>query len=318
MENTLITGGFCPNCGHKTNPSDKFCAQCGQSTKTTRISFGEFVNDSLSSLFSMDSKVVHSIIPLLTKPGFLSNEFLKGRRQQYITPVRLYLTISILYFFILASGNKIEKISSSFSDDEITNIDNKVLPSKEDDSFVQFNINGSDSLTSASDSLQAEQDLDEAISDLMADISDDGDDKWEQYMAAEARKIAKDPNAFISYFRDKLSLFLFIMLPFFALLLKLFYFRHKFTYIEHLVFIFHTQSVLFLLLLITHFLGFISDGITWIAVVLYMIYGLMAFKNFYKQSWGKTIFKSCLVGFSFSTVAAIVFLGATILLFLSY
>lgn len=319
MENPLITKGFCPNCGSKTNVSDKFCAQCGQSTKTSRITFGEFINDSLSSLFSMDSKIVHSIIPLLTKPGFLSDEFLKGKRQQYITPVRLYLTISILYFFILASGKKLEKIAHIFSDDtqELVQETNETS-NGDNESFLVFAKNEGDSISENSGALSEDEKIDEAISDLMAEIDEDVEDKWDQYLADEAKKIAKDPNAFISYFRDKLSLFLFLTLPFFALLLKLFYYRHKLTYIEHLVFIFHTQSVLFLLLLITHFLGFISDGITWIALVLYMIYGLMALKNFYKQGWGKTILKYIIIGISFSSVALFVFAGAVVVLFLSY
>lgn len=325
MENSLIDGRYCPNCGHRTESNDKFCAQCGQSTKNTRISLGEFINDSLSGFFSMDSKVVNSIVPLLTKPGFLSNEFLKGRRQQYITPVRLYLTISILYFFILASGHKFEKLSSlvSGATPEKTEVADSITQKNntdEESDFLRINFGERDSTLHSSKTLSDEEEINLAIDDLLTSFDEDEaeDDVWHQYLKEETQKVAKDPNAFIRYFRDKLSIFFFLTLPFFALFLKILYFRHKFTYIEHLIFIFHTQSVLFLLLLIVHFLGFISDGITWIAIVLYLIYALMAIKNFYKQSWLKTVFKYTIISICFTTISILTVTAATILLFLSY
>ena len=47
-----------------------------------------------------------------------------------------------------------------------------------------------------------------------------------------------------------LSISLFIFLPIFTLFLMLLYIRRKYTYMEHLVFVFNTQTVFFLLLLI--------------------------------------------------------------------
>jgi hypothetical protein len=42
-----------------------------------------------------------SIRYLLTRPGFLSFEYINGRRLSYTSPVRMYLLISLVFFFIL-------------------------------------------------------------------------------------------------------------------------------------------------------------------------------------------------------------------------
>lgn len=317
MENPLISGKPCPNCGHETEVSDKFCSNCGQSTKPIRVSLGEFVNESLSGLLSMDSKVIHSILPLLTKPGFLSREFLKGRRMQYLPPVRMYLTISILYFFILAASNKIEKLSG------LMNAPTEIGAEINDDNDSSFVININQPDTLATDSTKTISDgdsVDKAFGDLLDTIDEDEDpnDPWNKYLKEETEKIAKDPDAFVNYFRDKISLIIFLSLPVFALILKLLYFRQKLTYIEHLVFIFHTQTVLFLLLLFAHFLSFASDDVIWLSLLLYWIYALMAIKNFYKQGWLKTIFKYFVLNISFGFVTLFFMLSALIILFLSY
>ena len=46
----------------------------------------------------MDGKIVQTLKVLVTKPGMLTKEFLEGRRARYISPFRLYLTISVVFF----------------------------------------------------------------------------------------------------------------------------------------------------------------------------------------------------------------------------
>jgi hypothetical protein len=41
---------------------------------------------------------------LLTRPGFLSREHFEGRRAPYISPIRLYLVFSLLFFAISAAA----------------------------------------------------------------------------------------------------------------------------------------------------------------------------------------------------------------------
>ncbi|MDJ0644386.1 MAG: DUF3667 domain-containing protein [Flavobacteriaceae bacterium] len=115
-----------------------------------------------------------------------------------------------------------------------------------------------------------------------------------------------------------LSLAIFLFLPVFALFLKFIYLRRKYTFMEHMVFVFYTQSVLFLLLLLFNLIYYASgesDSVYIIAVLLFAIYLLIAMKNFYKQGWFKTFIKYTLANFSFLFISS---LGLGILAFISF
>ena len=88
----------CLNCAKATN-AKAYCANCGQSTKVQRAPIYTIVRDSLSDFFAFDSKIIHSIRPLLLSPGALTESYISGKRSQVIPPVRLYIFISFLFFF---------------------------------------------------------------------------------------------------------------------------------------------------------------------------------------------------------------------------
>jgi hypothetical protein len=113
---------------------------------------------------------------------------------------------------------------------------------------------------------------------------------------------AKAANSFIKneesrekYMSDLLSLgsvSLFVFLPFFTLFLKFFYIRRKFNYVDHLIFVFHTQTVFFMLLTILYLISFFTDvKHAWIFFVLFLIYLFLAMKKFYSQGYFKTFVK---------------------------
>jgi len=62
---------------------------------------------------------------------------------------------------------------------------------------------------------------------------------------------------------------------------------------EHLVFVFNTQTVFFLLLLIFYLLNFLVDmeNTAWVFILLFLLYLYKAMRNFYNQSRLKTILK---------------------------
>lgn len=63
---------------------------------------GAFISQFMKDYFTFDSKFFASITPLLINPGFLTQEFFAGRRVRYITPLRLYIFISIIFFLVLS------------------------------------------------------------------------------------------------------------------------------------------------------------------------------------------------------------------------
>ena len=78
-----------------------FCAQCGQAAVDYRRSFRHVIVDILDSFLNWDSKFFATIGWLIARPWHLTNQFLVGRRVRYVHPLRLYLLVSILFFFVI-------------------------------------------------------------------------------------------------------------------------------------------------------------------------------------------------------------------------
>lgn len=120
-------------------------------------------------------------------------------------------------------------------------------------------------------------------------------------------------NKLISY----ISISLFIFLPVFTLFLKLLYIRKKYFYMEHLVFVFHTQTVFFLLFIIFYLLNFFvkMDNVAWVHELLFLLYLYKALRYFYEQGRFKTILKFVLLNSCYLFLALF---GLSILAILSF
>jgi hypothetical protein len=101
---------------------------------------------------------------------------------------------------------------------------------------------------------------------------------------------------------------MFLLLPVFALLLKLVYVRRGWFYSEHLVFALHTHAFVFLVFAVAAVLVGFSGGAPWAstaATVLAFgipVYVFVAQKRVYGQGWGKTAVKTLLLLFLYSSL----------------
>lgn len=102
------------------------------------------------------------------------------------------------------------------------------------------------------------------------------------------------------------SISLFILLPIFTFFLYIIYIRRKYTYVEHLVFVFHTQTVFFLLLSIYYILSIINiKPNIGLFILLFLIYLFIAMKKFYKQGFFKTLLKFLFLNFMYFFIATL-------------
>ena len=92
----------CLNCG--ASLSGSFCSECGQRAAPPHPSLRELGGEAFAELSGWDGKVAETVRALLRKPGKLTIEFLEGRRARYLSPLRLYLMCSVIYFLIAASA----------------------------------------------------------------------------------------------------------------------------------------------------------------------------------------------------------------------
>lgn len=90
----------CLNCNHELQPYDKFCAYCGQKVDLSRKHFWAGLSDFFVDAFSFDSKVFVSLRDLLLKPGLITKQYNAGKQARFVPPLRMYLTITILFFLI--------------------------------------------------------------------------------------------------------------------------------------------------------------------------------------------------------------------------
>jgi hypothetical protein len=97
----------CLNCGEYVEKH--FCSNCGQPNVELKESFWGFINHSIAHYFHVDNKFFHTLIPLLTKPGQVTLDYLSGKRARYINPVSMYIFVSILYFLVVYSPEQPEK-----------------------------------------------------------------------------------------------------------------------------------------------------------------------------------------------------------------
>ena len=72
--------------------------------------FKQFIFDFLGDYFTFDSLIIRSVKPLLFNPGFLTKEFIAGRRVRYIPPMRMFIFISVIFFIILGPVERVSQI----------------------------------------------------------------------------------------------------------------------------------------------------------------------------------------------------------------
>lgn len=113
----------CLNCRHVVE--NKFCPNCGQENSDTRKTFHHLFVHFFEDLTHYENAFWKTIKNLLFKPANLTKEYLSGKRLSYLAPVRLYIFISFVAFFIISlfpdeinidkikEENKIEKTEES-------------------------------------------------------------------------------------------------------------------------------------------------------------------------------------------------------------
>ena len=86
----------CLNCGAAIY--GKYCHICGQENVETKESFFSLITHFVYDVTHFDGKFFSTLKYLLFKPGFLSAEFIKGRRSSYLNPIKMYVFTSALFF----------------------------------------------------------------------------------------------------------------------------------------------------------------------------------------------------------------------------
>jgi hypothetical protein len=86
----------CLNCDGPVGAN--FCPQCGQATAAHVPSAREFLHELVGHYVALESKLWRTLALLMFRPGRLTRDYIEGKRVRYVEPLRVYLTLSVLFF----------------------------------------------------------------------------------------------------------------------------------------------------------------------------------------------------------------------------
>lgn len=143
--------------------------------------------------------------------------------------------------------------------------------------------------------------------------------KMESMLRTKGARALRNPRAFVSSLVDKGPYLMFLLLPVFALLLKVVYARHGRLYAEHFVFTIHIHAFTFVALA----LSALTENVQFASLPLWLglspvVYTFIAMMRVYEQGVIKTTFKALFLFTLYSILLAFGFLAlalATIFLF---
>lgn len=280
---TLRKTEYCLNCGKNVRDCN-YCPECGQLNADKHVKLKYFFEDFLGDWLTFDSKFFRSIVPLIKKPGFLTNEYTKGRRVNYILPLRLYLFVVFVFFLLFTLKISLVEIPNSVKTEEITvqhvlmeHVPEVDLP---EDKLAKINSGYR---------------IIKKISFAKNRIPESVRNTWlEDFIKKKLSKFNEKTQlegggVFVEEMANQVPKALFILLPFFALILKLVYVRQKILYVKHLVFALHIHTLFFLvfILIIIHDEWYIFC----FCFIVCVAYAYMAFRKVYEQSVLKTLMK---------------------------
>ena len=79
----------CLNCG--TIVVGRYCQNCGQENIEVKETFLQIVYHFIADITHFDGKLIQTVRLLILKPGFLTKEYVAGKRFRYIHPIRMYI-----------------------------------------------------------------------------------------------------------------------------------------------------------------------------------------------------------------------------------
>ena len=258
----------CLNCG--TNVQLAYCPECGQPEIDSDPTLKEFLHELAGEFLHWDGKLATTFRLLVTKPGALTNEYLEGRRVRYISPLRVYLTCSVLFFFLAAVVPKSAETSLG-----VRAVSAEAGP---------IRIYGSDSVATM------------AALDSLANHGRWVGRVWGKHFGTAMRNRGTLSAAVGAWIPRTM----FVLVPLFAALVMLAFRRYRRKFPQHLAFALHTHAFLFLLLAVA-LLRRVTASVSVQAVVMLItfaatiVYVVKAMRAVYGVSTGGAIARAAFV-----------------------
>ena len=284
----------CLNCGAEL--AGRFCAHCGQRNVPPRPTLRELIGDAYGELVGWDGKLVRTIVLLLRSPGALARAILDGHRVSYISPVRLYLACSLLYFLVSAAVPD-PNVARTF-DVGVGVTPDVAAPSAEEAAMSAAMSRGLANLDAQQRSL-----VEGAIAQQPV------------FIRSLMTAMVTDPEGLRRRATETMPRVLFALVPALACVLALFYRGRAFP--EHLYFAVLFQSFVFLVLALESVTAFVGTLLAlavgqFVQAVVIAWYGVVAQRRVYGGSWPMAVLKGLGVGAVYFVLWSAAVLGVTV------
>jgi hypothetical protein len=221
MKDKKRRSGKCHNCEQQLTEEQNFCPSCGQSNTDNNVTFWVLIKEFVDNYLGIDSKMAHSFLPFLLRPGKLTNRFQAGQIKHFIHPIRLYFVLSLLYFFVISyllSGINFSSIdeennkkfggttdlASLVEGDRFRQLSDSVKINLIPDS-LRTNYNSISSFKVLYDSLQSNLDKD-FLDELEIDVEGvKAPSKSDERFMEKAHRLARDKKVTDAAFMDSIS-----------------------------------------------------------------------------------------------------------------
>lgn len=295
----------CANCGAVLH--GHYCHACGQSVHNPVQGFRHALEDVFESFWHLDGRIFRTLRDLAF-PGLVANRYLAGHRVDYVAPLRLFVVLAVISFLFAEIA---AQASMQREPVIVTN--------------VQMDSAGTAAATGTPDDAAwtAYREVDVGWLPGFADrwVAR----KWQQMRENQAR-IKADPDLLLHAFMSTVPKALFVLVPLFALLLKLAYLRTGRLYLEHLVVALYSHAWICVTVLVVSlvsvgaswtaagWLGWTASKINQLLLLAIPAYLLVMQRRVYRQGWGRTLARFTVLG---SVYALVVGASAVALILLS-
>ena len=297
VEPSVPAATACLNCGSAV--TREYCPECGQRSIDPNPTLREFGHELAEGFLNWDGKLLGTLRLLVTAPGALTCEYLAGRRVRFISPLRVYLTCSVLFFFVKA-----------------------VLPDAPLQVRTSITLQAGSAKKAPSPSTQSgiavggerDDELSERQLDSLAASGRGVTNVWWRHFASALRKKA----ALSAAVSTNVPRMMFVLVPIFAALVALVFRDRRMRYPQHLTFALHTHAFLFLALIPTLVPRVVKSG-TLNALLVSASFALigahlvLATRRVYEVGTGGALARSALISAAYFVIFTMTFLALFIL-----
>jgi hypothetical protein len=261
-----------------------YCYACGEKRRSDRdLTLRAFAHYAVEAMTNADARLYATLRALFLQPGLLTREFMAGRRRPYLGPLQLFLLANFIFFVTLQAGWGGNVFTTDLTDHRTQPLYGAVAGMKIEEQLGPL----------------PDRRTGESVQEWVTSWTDDQRDYRERFNSASPR------------YANSLII---LMVPLFALMLRLL--RRRTLFVRELVLSFHFYSFLLLafvllpaVLLVTVYLPLLytapdllvrlqSDAVySLLAMLLFFSYLSLAFRTAHSDSWPAAVLRAAAAPF---------------------